>query len=85
MKVSQKAKFSRSIFQLKMKRKQIFQVRRQFQHFEYDMNQTLILIVIILGRGGGDPPRPRGGRGCLQKGKTRRRNPFRTHAGTVCF
>ena len=41
MKVSQKANFGCSIFQLKIKRKQIFQVRRQFQHFEYDMNQTL--------------------------------------------
>ena len=40
MEVSQKAKFGRSIFQLKIKRKQIFQVQRQFQHLEYDMNQT---------------------------------------------
>ena len=30
-----------AIFQLKIKRKQRFQVPRQFQHVEYDMNQTL--------------------------------------------
>ena len=30
-----------AFFQLKIKRKQRFQVRRQFQHFEYDMNRTL--------------------------------------------
>jgi hypothetical protein len=28
-------------FQLKVKRKQRFQVRRQFQHFKYDMNRTI--------------------------------------------
>ena len=33
MKMSQKAKFGCSIFQLKIKRKQIFQVRHQFGHF----------------------------------------------------
>ena len=33
MKMSQKAKFSCIIFQLKIKRKQIFQVRHQFGHF----------------------------------------------------
>ena len=27
--------------QLKIKRKQRFQVQRQFQHFDYDMNRTL--------------------------------------------
>ena len=32
-KMSQKAKFGCSIFQLKIKRKQIFQVRHQFGHF----------------------------------------------------
>ena len=46
MKMSQKAKFGCSIFQLKIKRKQIFQVRQQFGHFvkcriEYDMNRAL--------------------------------------------
>ena len=40
MKVSQKAKFGHSIFQVKIKRKQTFQVQQQFQYFEYDMNQT---------------------------------------------
>ena len=30
-----------AFFQLKIKRKQRFQVRRQFQHFQYDMNRTL--------------------------------------------
>jgi hypothetical protein len=34
----------RSFFQLKIKRKQRFQVRQQFQNFEYAMNQTLILL-----------------------------------------
>ena len=33
IKMSQKAKFGFSIFQLKIKRKQIFQVRHQFGHF----------------------------------------------------
>jgi hypothetical protein len=33
-----------SFFQLKVKRKQKFQVRREFQHFEYDMNETLVAI-----------------------------------------
>ena len=40
MKVSRKAKFGHSIFQVKIKRKQTFQVQQQFQYFEYDMNQT---------------------------------------------
>ena len=40
MKVSQNAKLGHSFFQLKIKRKQRFQVWRQFQHVEYDMNQT---------------------------------------------
>ena len=31
-----------AFFQLKIKRKQRFQVRQQFQHFEYDMNRTLM-------------------------------------------
>jgi hypothetical protein len=43
IKVPQKAIFGSSIFQLELKRKQIFKVRRQFQHFEYDMNQTLVI------------------------------------------
>ena len=34
--------FDLIFFSWKLKRKQRFQVRRQFQHFEYDMNQTLI-------------------------------------------
>ena len=33
-----------AFFQLERKRKQRFQVRRQFQHSEYDMNRTLIEI-----------------------------------------
>ena len=41
LKVSQNEKFCRSFFQLKIKRKQRFQVRRQFKHFEYDINWTL--------------------------------------------
>jgi len=41
MKVSQKAKLGRSIFQLKIKRKQ-FQIRRHFQHLKYDMNKTKV-------------------------------------------
>ena len=32
--------FDLIFFSWKLKRKQRFQVRRQFQHFEYDMNQT---------------------------------------------
>ena len=42
IKVPQKAIFGSSIFQLEIKRKQIFQVRRHFQHFQYDMNQTKV-------------------------------------------
>ena len=42
LKVSQNAKFGHRFFQLKIKRKQIFQVRRQFQHLENDMNWTII-------------------------------------------
>ena len=34
---------------LKIKRKQRFQVRRQFQHFEYDMNRTLVAFVSEIG------------------------------------
>jgi hypothetical protein len=36
-----------AFFQLKIKRKQRFQVRQQFQHFEYDMNRTLVLTLIM--------------------------------------
>ena len=38
-----------AFFQLKIKRKQRFQVRQQFQHVEYDMNQTLIKSQILNG------------------------------------
>ena len=51
MKVSQNAKFGRSFFQLKIKRKQIFKLQQQFQHLEYDMNQTLISKVILISSG----------------------------------
>ena len=35
-----------AFFQLKLKRKQRFQVRRQFQHVKYDMNQTLVRFLL---------------------------------------
>ena len=46
--MSQKAKFGCSIFQLKIKRKQIFQVQRQFQNFKYDMNWKIVTSISIL-------------------------------------
>ena len=34
-------------FQLKIKRKQRFQVQQQFQHFKYDMKWTLVNLVTV--------------------------------------
>ena len=37
-----------AFFQLKIKRKQRFQVQQQFQQFEYDMNWTLVNLVTVI-------------------------------------
>ena len=39
-----------AFFQLKIKRKQRFQVQQQFQHFEYDMNWTLMAGVYVYSK-----------------------------------
>jgi hypothetical protein len=42
MKVSQNAKFGLQLFSAESQKKIRFQVRRQFQHFKYDMKETLV-------------------------------------------